>query len=628
MSQEFSHEEEILGKVYDHRLFARVLRYVRPYWQYVALGLALSVLVSILSVAPPLLMREIIDGPIASGDAAGINSYSLVYLLLLVLGFAAMYANMYLLQKLGQLVMRDLRNQLFKHLQRQRLGFFDRMPVGRLMTRMTSDVQALNEMVSTCLVTIFQDVFMLLAMTGVLFWINWQLALKVFLVLPLMVIAVFYFSLMMRFAYREMRLALSRMNSFTQESVTGMRVIQAFRGEKRGIEEFTNLAGRLRDTHLRTIFWFAFLFPVVDILAAVAAGIAVWHAGGADPADAVTVGTLVAFLLLIERFFAPLRDLAEKYNIMQAAMASSERIFKLLDTRERIDDPSRGDANDTDPTTGRVWEKGAVETPKPSFNHSIRFENVWFAYIGEEWVLRDITFEVKRGEHLALVGATGSGKTTITSLLLRFYEIQKGRILLDGKDIRDFALADLRALFAIVLQDVTLFTGDIRDNIRLGLDLDDDRLWEICKRVNADKFIGQYEDRLDHEVRERGATFSAGERQLVAFARALAFNPQVLVLDEATSNIDTETEKLIQEALERLMENRTAVVIAHRLSTIQHADNILVLHHGRLIEQGKHQELLAHGGLYKKLYELQAGRATEVDHGDEPDFSAAAPAPA
>jgi ATP-binding cassette subfamily B multidrug efflux pump len=609
MSQEFSHEEEVLGKVYDHRLVGRILTYARPYAGKFAIAFILSVEMAALNVMPAWLIMQIIDGPIRAGDTSGVVRLSALYLASLVATFVVLYANTYLLQSLGQCVMRDLRNQIFKHLQRQRLGFFDREPVGRLMTRMTSDVQALNEMVATCLVTVFQDILMLAVLTGMLFWVDWELALKVFAVIPFMGAAVFFFSMMMRRAYRTMRLALSRLNAYVQESVSGMRVVQAFRQEERAAGEFDILSARLRDAHLRTIFWFAFLFPAVDILAATATATAIWHASGVAPtADAVTVGTLVFFILSIERFFTPIRDLAEKYNIMQGAMASSERIFRLLDTRERIADPSRNDQTSL-ATTTPGFGPPVFETPKPTFRDAIRFENVWFAYQDEQWVLRDISFEIKRGQHVAVVGATGSGKTTLTNLLMRLYEIQKGRITIDGVDIREFALNDLRALFALVLQDVTLFTGTIRENIALSLDLDDERLWEVARRVNADRFISSFPDGMDHEVRERGATFSAGERQLLAFARALAFDPPALILDEATSNIDTETEKLIQAALEVLMEERSAIVIAHRLSTIQKADKILALHRGQLVEEGTHQELLAKGGLYKKLYELQAGAA-------------------
>jgi len=623
---EFSHEEEVLGKAYDHRLMARILGYLRPYKSLVVAGVVLSALTSILAVIPALLTKWIIDGPVLTGDFGWLVQLCLVYLGVLVVTFAAGYFNMYLLTQLGQRVVRDLRLQLFKHLQLQRSGYFDRMPVGRLMTRITSDINAINDLVTSGLVTIVQDVFMLIALTVTLFWIDWKLAAWVFTVMPFMVGAILFFSVMMRRSYREMRLRLSRLNASLQENISGMRVVQAFRREKVNADEFGGLSNRLREAHVNTILWFAFLFPVVDFLAWLGTAIILWHAGRVDPViEGVSVGTMVFFILQLDRFFAPIRDLAEKYNTMQAAMAASERIFLVLDAQERIHDPS---LPSVPATTEPFFPKASVETPKPTFERALRLENVYFAYQDENWVLKDVSLEFRPGQSTALVGPTGSGKTTITALLMRMYEFQKGRITLDGRDIREFALRDLRALFAVVLQDVTLFTGTIRDNLKLSRDLTDPQLWEIAKRVNADGFIKSFDLGMDHPVRERGATFSAGERQLLSFARALAFDPRILILDEATSNIDTETERLIQEATDHLVADRTAIIIAHRLSTIQRADNIVVMHHGHVAEQGTHQELLAQAGLYKKLYELQAGGGADADTGDDEDDEGAGILPA
>jgi ABC-type multidrug transport system fused ATPase/permease subunit len=415
------------------------------------------------------------------------------------------------------------------------------------------------------------------------------------MVLPLLIGSVFFFSGKLRNAFRETRLSTSRMNSFLQEGITGMRVIQAFGAEERSQEQHIGHARKLRDAHLGTVVWFGLFWPTVDLVMAISIVLLAWWATGMAASGTVEVGVLVFFILSIDRFFWPIRDLAEKYNLFQSAMASAERIFRIFDTIELIEEK---------PELQLSTQDAAVAKPI-CFEEGIKFEDIWFAYKGEDWVIKGVNLEIKKGEHVAIVGSTGSGKTTITNLLPRFYDIQKGRITIDGKDSRDFSVPSLRALFAHVQQDVFLFAGDIASNIKLSKEMTDDEVWQVAKHVNADKFIRNFDDGLAHEVRERGGTFSAGERQLISFARALAFDPQILILDEATSNIDTETELLIQDALTKLMENRTAIVIAHRLSTIQHADKIVVLHHGKIAEQGKHQDLLAQDGIYRKLYELQ-----------------------
>jgi len=622
MSKEFSHEEEALGKVYDHRLMKRVLHYVKPYWGMMTIGLFFSAEVAALSVVPNLIIKAVIDGPVANGDVRGILWLSGLFLVSLVALFVAMYANTYLLTIIGQKVMRDLRLDLFAHLQRQSLGFYDRTPVGRLMTRMTSDVSALQEIVSSGLVSLVQDVLMLVALLVATFLMDWKLALLTYSTLPFLVITVIYFSRRMRDAFRNMRLALSRVSAHLQESITGMRVIQAFRAEERQQATHVALTGTLRDAHIDTIFLFALFWPLVDGFSALAVAVLAWYAGGLTGTGAVQTGTLVFFILSIERFFWPIRDLSEKYNLFQAAMASSERIFKLMDTNDIVPDPVERHGGVSHEAGRGLILPGGVKMPKPLFERSIKFEDVWFAYQGEDWVLRGIDLEILKGQHVALVGSTGSGKTTMTNLLTRFHDIQKGRITIDGVDIREFALEDLRTLFAVVLQDVFLFTGTIGGNIRLSRELDDARLMEVCRQVNADRFVNSFAEGLGHEVRERGATFSAGERQLLAFARALAYDPAVLVLDEATSNIDTETELLIQDALVKLMKGRTAIVIAHRLSTIQHADQIVVMSRGQIAERGRHQELLAQNGIYRKLYELQIHKEKE----QRPEFGDTAPA--
>jgi ATP-binding cassette, subfamily B, multidrug efflux pump len=496
------------------------------------------------------------------------------------------YAMTYFTQWIGQQTILDIRMQIFRKLQRMSLAFFDRNPVGRLVTRVTSDVEVLNEMFSSGLVTVFADVFIILWIVIFMFTIDWGLALVTLSVLPILFYATFVFRRKVRDSYRDIRHEVARLNAFTQEHVSGMMTAQLYGREARdlGLHERINAAHT--QANVRSVFYYAVFYPVVDFLSALAVALIIWYAGGGIIAGVMTLGTLISFVQYTEMFFRPIRDLSEKYNIMQTAMASSERIFKLLDDESRITDPA-----DAAPLT----EVGDIE-----------FRNVWFAYNDEEWVLRDVSFTIARGRTAAIVGATGAGKTTIISLLGRYYDVQKGAILIGGRDIRTIATAELRAQIGTVLQDVFLFSGDIRGNITLGDEhIGDERVREVAAMVGIDRFIERLPDGYAAEVKERGATLSTGQKQLLAFARALAIDPAILILDEATSSVDTETELLIQQAIARLLAGRTSIVIAHRLSTIQNADTILVMHKGQLREQGTHQELLALGGIYRRLYQLQ-----------------------
>jgi ATP-binding cassette subfamily B protein len=476
---------------------------------------------------------------------------------------------------------------MFGHLQRLDIAFYDRNPVGRLMTRLTTDVDALNELFTSGVVAIFQDLFALFGIIIMMFYLNWKLALVALTVLPLLIGVTLWFKLNARESYRKVRTRIARINAFLQEHITGTATVQLFNRESKVQKEFDTVNEDYRLANVDSIFYYAVFFPAVEIISAVGVGLIIWYGGGQVIQNELTIGALIGFIQLSQRFFQPISDLSEKYNILQSAMASSERIFKLLDTPIEI--TSQLDA--TQPARVR----GHIE-----------FRNVWFAYKPDEWVLRDVSFEVKPGERIAIVGHTGAGKTTITNLLLRFYDVQQGSILLDGLDIRYWDLTALRKAFAIVLQDVFLFSGDIESNIRLGEDgFDGDRVEYAARQVHAHEFIERLPGGYKAEVKERGATLSTGQKQLIAFARALAFDPRVLILDEATANIDTQTELLIRDALDQLLSGRTSVVIAHRLSTIQNADRIIVLHKGRVREMGTHDELLRLRGIYYRLYQLQ-----------------------
>jgi ATP-binding cassette subfamily B protein len=580
-------EEEILGKAYDRRLMRRLLAYLRPYRKHVIAGIVLSVAVSGLEAVRPWFTKYAVDVNIKQHDGRGLLLTALAFLGVLLMRAFVQYANAYLTQWIGQKTILDLRMQLFVHLQKLGLKFYDRNPIGRLITRVTNDIEVLNEMFSSGIVMVFSDVFLILGILYFMFTMSWALALVSLSVLPLLFYGTFLFRKKAREAYRDVRIQLARINTFMQEHITGMIVDQIFTRVKKSYNKFSDINAAHRDANIRSIFYYALFYPGVELIGALAVGLILWYAGLDALKGGITIGTIMAFLQFNEMFWRPIRDLSEKYNIMQTAMASSERVFKLLDDNTFIPDP-------------------ASPVPLANVRGEIEFRNVWFAYVDEDWVLKDVSFRIGPGETVAFVGHTGAGKTSIISLLSRFYEFQKGQILIDGIDIRTVAKEDLRRQMAVVLQDVFLFSGDIKSNINLGDEtITPDQVREAATVVGADRFIEALPARYDEEVKERGATLSVGQKQLISFARALAFNPKILVLDEATSSIDTESEILIQQAIRKLLHGRTSIVVAHRLSTIQRANKIVVLHKGEVREIGSHQELLAMEGIYYKLYRLQ-----------------------
>jgi ATP-binding cassette subfamily B multidrug efflux pump len=519
------------------------------------------------------------------GDLGGVRMMTLLFLAILVFSFVSNFSQVYLIQYTGQKFMYDLRMRVFSRLQTLSVSFFDRNPVGRLVTRVSNDVEVLSEMFSQVLITFFKDIFMLLGIVIVLVRLDARLALVSFIVIPAIVYVTMYFRVKVRDAFRLVRLRIARINATLQENISGMRVVQMFARERENYRRFAEINHQYFLAEMRQIVIFAIFRPLIEIISAAAIALVIWYGGGQVVLEAISLGTLVAFLSYVQMFFQPIRDLSEKFNTLQAAMASSERIFLLIDSKDTIPDP------------GEPVEK--------TISGEVEFKNVWFSY-GQEDVLKDVSFKVKPGESIAIVGATGAGKTSIINLLERFYDVRQGVITIDGVDIRNFKKSVLRSNIGLVMQDVFLFAGDIKSNIRLGnANIDDDAVKKAAEYANASTFIEKLEDGYSAEVKERGITLSAGQRQLLSFARALAFEPPILVLDEATSNIDTETESLIQDALTRLMKGRTSIVIAHRLSTIQRVDRIIVLHKGRVVEEGSHQELLKKKGMYYRLYELQ-----------------------
>lgn len=589
-----AHPEEDTGeKPYDLRLLRRLLRYLRPYRLGVAASFLLIVAGAALELVGPWVTKRVLDEAVPAGDERLLAVLVGTYAGALVLSFLAQYGQALVTTWLAQRVMFDIRVELFSHLQRLSLRFFDRNPVGRLMTRVTNDVEVLNEMFGSGVVTIFGDVFTLLLIVGLMFQLDWRLALVALVALPLMLGAAFLFRGKIRRAYRDIRIRLARINAYLQERIGGVRVVQLFGRERDTQRRFEEINGDHLEAHLRSITYYALFFPVIEVLTAISLALILWYGGVRTLEGAATVGTIAAFLQLARRFFHPIQDLSEKYNILQGAMASSERIFELMDTEPEIRDHP-------DP----------LRLPTPA-RGEIEFRDVWFRY-GDDgaWVLQGVSFTARPGERVAIVGATGAGKSTIINLLMRLYEPQRGEILFDGVPIGRVPVAELRDRIGLVLQDVFLFSGSVRYNIRLGREeIGEERVRDAARRVGAEPFVQRLPRGYDQPLGERGITLSGGERQLVSFARALAFDPAVLVLDEATSSVDSELEARIEEALRELMRGRTSLVIAHRLSTVQGADQILVLHHGEIRERGTHAELLRAGGLYARLYELQFVKA-------------------
>ena len=584
------HEEQTLGKVYDARLMRRLLAYLAPYKMRVVVSFVLVLAASALKLVGPILTKIVIDDYIAVGNLSGLNTIAAIYVLALVLQFVVSYFQIYIMNMAGQRVLADMRAEIFSHLQKLQSSFFDRNPVGRLVTRVTTDVDALNELFTSGVVTIFGDIFMLLGIMGVLVYLDFRLALVTFAVLPALFVVTMIFKRRVRIVYRKVRTRVAMLNAFIQENIVGMQVVQLFGQEERKFGQYSELNRQHTEANIESILHYSIFYPVVEVLSAVAIGLIVWYGGGQLLLGTLTLGGLVAFIQYSEKFFRPISDLSEKFNILQGAMASSERIFKLLDTEVEIRTPAN---------IGNIVGPGRDDG-------SIRFDNVSFAYEGEDWVLKDVDLTVRPGETVAVVGHTGAGKSTLTSLLMRLYDVQKGQVLVGDVDVRDWDLKKLRRQFGMVLQDVHLFSGTIASNIRLGDEtISNEAIVEAALVVNLNEWVATLPRGLDEEVAERGASMSAGQKQLVSFARALVHDPKILILDEATSSVDTHTEILVREALERLLENRTSLVIAHRLSTIQRADRIVVLHKGRVREVGTHQELLAERGIYYKLYQLQ-----------------------
>jgi len=563
------------------------LKYTKPYIWIVVLAVLTLLANAALSTSLAFVTQKGIDNHIIPGIAEGFYLLALFYLVIIFLQLGSTYLQIYTTMWLGQKVQDDIRMEVFGHLQKLHLGFYDKNPVGRMLTRVTNDVNTLNELFSSGVVNIIGDILMLAFFVGALVYVNWKLALVTFISLPLLITATFYFRHKARDAYREVRLKVARLNAYVQEHLTGVNIVQLFAREKNIYNDFDNINTDLRAGHFRAVMYYAIFYPSVELIGAFSLGLLLYYGGILIGVESITFGELVLFIYLVERFFQPIRDLSEKYNVLQASMASSERIFDLLDTEPAIHDADK------------------CRTPD-IFSGKIEFENVWFAYNDEDWVLQDVSFTVEPGQKVAVVGATGAGKTSLISLLYRFYDYQKGSIKINGVDLKQFPVKELRNHLGLVLQDVFIFSGDYARNVRLlNENITDDEVMSAMKRVGFDRFIDGSDESLHTVVKERGATLSTGQKQLLSFARALAFDPDILILDEATSSIDTDTEILIQKALDELLKERTSIIIAHRLSTIEKADKIIVLHHGTMREIGKHDELMKQKGIYYKLYQMQ-----------------------
>ena len=600
------HEEEAIGKTYDWQIARRLLRYLKPYVRLLIPALVLTLALNLLGILQPKFTQYAIDWYIIPRKTSGLMLLVWLFVGVQFLRLVFAYLQAILINSAGQYVMFDLRRELYDKLQRQEVAFYDRNPVGRIMTRLTTDVDALNELFTSGVTDVLGDLVMIVAILAMMLWMDVQLTLVTLLTIPMLWAATTWFRKGARRGYDMVRTRIARINAFLQEHFAGAQTVQIFNAEAKSLRRFKTINEDYRKANIDTIFFYAVFFPLVDFIGAVGIALIIWFGGyrvmqNTPGHTVLTLGALVAFIQYSGSLFQPIRDISDKYNVLQGAVVASHRIFKTLDLPIAITTPEHP------LKTGRA--RGDIE-----------FENVWFAYKDEEWVLKDVSLKVQPGQSVALVGHTGSGKTTITNLLMRFYDVQRGRILLDGVDIRDWELKSLRENFAVVLQDVFLFSGTVEGNIRLGReDISEDRVKWAAGEVHADNFIQRLRDGYKGEVKERGAGLSVGQKQLISFARALAFDPALLILDEATSSIDTETEQLIQQAIARVMRDRTSIVVAHRLSTIQRADQIIVLHHGEIREQGTHQELLAQRGLYWKLYKLQYADTSRPQRAELPE---------
>lgn len=583
------HEEEILGKAYDSRLMKRLLKFIYPYKWTVFAAMTVLLAYAFAEIAGPFLIKIAIDRFIAASHYAGLFRIIIIFFFLLLIQAVLNYFHTFITSWIGQKVMFDIRSQVFSHIQNLPLSFFDKNPVGRLVTRVTNDVETLNEMLSSGIVAIMGDLVVLSGIIIMMLLLNWKMAIITFVVFPFILLTTLVFRYYVRDAYRKIRLRIAKINSFLQENISGMATVQIFNREEENAKRFERLNKEHLHAHLLSIRYHALFFPAISFFSSIAIALIIWYGGGRVVQNLLSIGVLVAFMQYVRRFFEPIRDLADKYNIMQAAMASSERIFKLLD----------------EPQQQKFIGK---QISPPPAKGKIEFQNVTFAYNNKDNVLENISFTITPGEKVAIVGATGAGKTTITSLINRLYEPTSGRILLDDVDTSQIDLVDLRSRIGVVLQDVFIFSGTVQHNIALGNTLiTTDQIVNAAKRVNAHTFVSRFSDLYHHQLTERGSNLSVGQKQLLAFARALAYDPEILILDEATSSVDTETEQLIQEAINELMSHRTSIIVAHRLSTIKNVDWIIVLHKGKIYESGKHEDLLKQRGLYYRLFQLQFG---------------------
>lgn len=587
MSDNKKDDDELLGKGYDSKLMKRLLTFVKPYKKYVILAILLNLVVAGLGPLRPYLIKVAVDDYIINKNYDGLFNISILLIGALFFQSVIQYALTYFTQLMGQKIIFDLRIKVFAHVQKLSLKYFDKTPIGRIVTRVTNDVESLNDLFSSGIVMIFSDIFIILWIFGFMFFMSWKLALITLSVLPFLFYATFLFRKKVREAYRNVRHHLAKLNSYMQEHITGINIVQIFNKEEVELKKFSAINSDYRKANIDSVFYYAIFFPTVEVLSSISIALIIWYGGGSVIQGTMTIGILFAFIQFTEMFFRPIRDLSEKYNIMQTAMAASERIFNLLDDNTII--------------------QNQIEPIKlENIKGEIEFRNVTFAYNDGENILHNVTFKILPGETVAIVGATGAGKTSIISLLTRFYDIQKGEILIDSVNIKELDKFELKKFISVVLQDVFLFSGDIKSNITLGSNsISEYDYINAAKMVGADDFINKLPNKYNEEVKEKGATLSVGQKQLLSFARALAFDPKILILDEATSSVDTETEILIKKAIEKLLVGRTSIVIAHRLSTIQYADKIIVMHKGEIREIGSHQNLLAKKGIYYKLYQLQ-----------------------